>query len=234
MPLAAGLSWVRRGFRLFGQAPLMWLLAVLVFFLFGIVVSLVPILGSIVVQVLTPVFTAGFMVACRSLETGGDFELEHLLAGFKLRFAKLAVIGLIFVAGCVAILLVFALFAGFSVLGAIMTGQTNPDDLMAILMASAVPILLGLLIMAALFIPLLAAYWFAPMLVVMHDVAPVAAMKSSFGACLRNFLTYLVYGIVMTIAGFLAVIPFGLGMFIWVPVTVASTYVAYRQIFTED
>jgi uncharacterized membrane protein len=39
---------------------------------------------------------------------------------------------------------------------------------------------------------------------------------------------------VMTIGVFVAIIPFGLGMLVWVPLAIASTYVAYRQIFTED
>jgi uncharacterized membrane protein len=38
----------------------------------------------------------------------------------------------------------------------------------------------------------------------------------------------------MFIAAIVAVIPFGLGMLVWVPVAVASTYMGYRQIFTED
>ena len=79
-----------------------------------------------------------------------------------------------------------------------------------------------------------AAYWFAPALVIMHDMKPVAAMKASFFACFRNFFTMVVYGIVMFVAGIIAVIPFGLGMLVWVPVAITSTYVAYRQIFTED
>jgi uncharacterized membrane protein len=86
----------------------------------------------------------------------------------------------------------------------------------------------------ALMVPLVAAYWFAPALVMIHDMAPIEAMKASFFACLRNLVPFLLYGLVMFIAAVIAVIPFGLGMLVWVPVAVASTYVAYRQIFTED
>ncbi len=34
----------------------------------------------------------------------------------------------------------------------------------------------------------------------MHGVKPVAAMKASFMACIRNFVPFLVYGIVMLAA----------------------------------
>ena len=59
-------------------------------------------------------------------------------------------------------------------------------------------------------------------------------MKESFFACFRNFVPFLLYGIVMSVAAVLAMIPFGLGFLVWVPVAIASTYVGYRQIFTED
>jgi len=90
------------------------------------------------------------------------------------------------------------------------------------------------LVALALQLPLVAAYWYAPALVVMHDVKPLAAMKESLLACIRNFFTLVVYSIVMLVAMFIAIIPFGLGMIVWVPLAITSTYVSYRQIFTED
>jgi uncharacterized membrane protein len=88
--------------------------------------------------------------------------------------------------------------------------------------------------MLALFVPVMAAYWFAPALVMMHDMPPVDAMKASFFGCFRNFVPFLLYGLVMFVGAIVAVIPFGLGMLVWVPVAIASSYVGYRQIFTEE
>jgi uncharacterized membrane protein len=99
---------------------------------------------------------------------------------------------------------------------------------------SIVLLLLASLVMMALFVPLLAAYWFAPALVMMHDMAPIEAMKASFFACFRNFVPFLIYSIVMAITVLIAVRPFGLGLLVWVPVAIASTYGAYRQIFTTE
>jgi uncharacterized membrane protein len=95
-------------------------------------------------------------------------------------------------------------------------------------------IMLGTLVTVGLSVPLMAAYWFAPALVMMHDMKPLAAMKASFFACFRNFVPFLVYGLVMFIALIVAMIPFGLGMLVWLPLAITSTYVAYRRIFTED
>src|SRR6186713_2970944 len=89
----AGVDWIGEGWRLFAKSPLMWVISVLVLFVLAIVVNIVPFLGGLAFQLLQPVFGAGFIVACRSLETGGEFELEHIFAGFKKNFANLFVVG---------------------------------------------------------------------------------------------------------------------------------------------
>lgn len=229
-PAGAGWTWIAVGWGLFKRAPLMWIVSILLLFLVAIIVNLVPIVGSLAFQALNAAITAGFMVACRSLERGGEFELDQLLAGFKSRFGNLLVVGLLTMLGWIAILLVFASFVGFSILAAAMTG--NSEGVAAALIASSASILLGALVALALSVPLLAAYWFAPALVIMHGLAPTAAMKESFGACMRNFLPFLVYGIVMTVFAVVAAIPFGLGFLVWFPLAITSTYAAYRSIFT--
>jgi uncharacterized membrane protein len=231
-PAGDGIKWIADGWPLFTKAPLMWILALIILVVIAVIVNLVPILGSIAFQLLTPVFYAGLVVACRALERGGEFELEHLFAGFKVQFANLLVVGLMFLVGMVLILCVFGLFVGFGVLGAVIGG--NAQNIAAAMAGSLITILLGGLVMLGLMVPLLAAYWFAPALVIMHGVAPIAAMKASFSACLRNFIPFLIYGVVMTIAAFVASIPLGLGLLVWIPLSFTSTYAAYRDIFTED
>jgi uncharacterized membrane protein len=227
-----GVAWIGTGWKLFVKAPLMWIVALLILVVIAVVTGLVPILGQVAFQIATPIFYAGLVVACRSLERGGDFELEHIFAGFKTQFANLAIVGAIFLVGMLAILLVFAMFAGFGVLGAFLTG--NADDLAPALAASVFTILLGTLVMLALMVPLLMAYWFAPALVIMHGMGAVDAMKASFAGCLRNIVPFLVYGLVMLGIFIVAAIPFGLGLLVAIPLSFTSTYAAYRDIFTED
>lgn len=231
-PAGDGVKWIADGWPLFTKAPLMWILALIILVVIAVVVNLVPILGSIAFQLMTPVFYAGLIVACRALERGGDFELEHLFAGFRMQLANLLLVGLLFLVGMVLILCVFAFFVGFSVLGAVIAGNTQ--NVAAALAGSAVAILVGTLVMLGLMVPLLAAYWFAPALIIMHGLGPVDAMKASFGACFRNFIPFLIYGIVMTVAALIASIPLGLGLLVWIPLSFTSTYAAYRDIFTED
>lgn len=227
-----GWTWIAQGWTLFAKAPLMWVISMVIIFVVMVAVSLVPLLGALVFQVLQAVIVGGLIVACRSIEKGDDFDLEHLFAGFRKRFVPLAIVGLLLVVGWIAIMLVFGVFVGFSVLGAFLTG--DPEAMMASMMASVGLILIGTLVAVGLSVPLMAAYWFAPTLVMMHDMKPVDAMKASFFACFRNFVPFIVYGLVMFVALIVAMIPFGLGMLVWMPLAITSTYVAYRRVFTED
>jgi len=231
VPLGSGVSWIGAGWRLFVRSPVMWIVAILILFVIAIVMGFVPFIGSLAFQVLNPVFAAGLVIACRSLEQGGEFELEHLFAGFKSRFGNLLVVGLLVVVGWVAIFFVCMAFVGFGVLGAILSG--DPENVRATILNSGLSIALAGLVALALSVPLLMLYWFAPALVVMHGMTPIDAMKASFGACLRNVFPFLVYGIVMMLLAIVAAIPLGLGMLVWVPLAITSTYASYREIFTD-
>jgi hypothetical protein len=226
-----GWSWIAEGWRLFTRAPLMWVLSIVILFVIAVVIGIIPIIGTLAFQVLQAVFAGGFMYACLSLDRGGEFELEHLFAGFSRRFGPLLILGLLFMLGWLAILLVFMAFAGMSLLSAVLAG--NAEITATAIMAASGAILLGVLVSLALMVPLMAAYWFAPALVMIHGMGPIAAMKESFFACFRNFVPFLVYGIVMTVLAVLAAIPFGLGFLVWVPVAITSTYAGYRSIFTS-
>jgi uncharacterized membrane protein len=230
-PAGDGWKWIADGWKLFARAPVMWIISIVIIFVVALCMSLIPIIGSIGFQLLNPAIAAGFVVACRVLERGGDFELEHLFAGFKNNFGSLVVIGLIVVAAGVVMLLIFGAFVGFSILTAFLTGDVN--NMVNAVVGSALMLMLGTLIVLALLVPLMMAYWFAPALVILHGMQPVDAMKASFVGCLRNVVPFLVYGVIMTIFSMLATIPIFLGFLVWVPVTIASTYAAYRDIFTE-
>lgn len=232
MPGGAGWDWIALGWKAFTAAPLMWILSVVALFVVAIVTAILPFIGSLLFQLIQAVIAGGYMAACRSLERGGEFEIEHLLSGFSKRFASLLIVGLIFLVGWLVLVLIMFMFVGMALLGAFLSG--DPSAITSAVMGSVIPMALGSLVVLALMVPLVMAYWFAPALVMIHDMPPVDAMKASFFGCLRNLVPFLVYGLVMFVAAIIAAIPMGLGFLIWVPVAIASTYVAYRQIFTED
>jgi uncharacterized membrane protein len=234
LPAGAGWDWVTGGWRLFLRAPLMWIISLIIVLVAFIAIGIVPILGTIAIQVLQPVAAAGFIVACHSLERGGNFELEHLFAGFKRNFGSLVMVGVFFLVGMLVIVIIGVAMVAMTVGTAVLGTLGDPEQAMAAAAGSVFMILLAVLVMMALLVPLLAAYWFAPALVVMHGVQPVAAMKESFAACLRNLIPFLLYGVITFVLAILAAIPFGLGYLVLMPVIFAGTYVAYRQIFTYE
>ena len=69
---------------------------------------------------------------------------------------------------------------------------------------------------------------------VFQKMTALDAMKLSFTACLKNFMPYLVYGLVGFLIALAASIPFFLGWFVAMPIFFGSTYASYREIFHTD
>jgi uncharacterized membrane protein len=105
------------------------------------------------------------------------------------------------------------------------------------------PSLVALLSAMLLVIPLIAAYWFAPYLTLMHGVKPVAAMKASLMACIRNFFPMIVYDLAMLAIAIVAALPSitVIGILLTIPafivlamMSVAGIYTGYRDMFTDE
>jgi uncharacterized membrane protein len=227
----AGVDWVADGWRLFRKATLMWIVILVLLFLVQVGMGMVPWVGMWLGNLLSPILLGGIALGCRSLETGGDLELEHLLAGFRRNTGMLFAIGVIYTLCQIALIAVFGLFAGAAFILAVLRG--DQAGVVDALPPEPLILLLGALVVLALAIPLMAAYWFAPALAMLHDVPAVPAMKASLIACLRNFVPMLIYGLVMGALLVVAVIPLGLGLLVWAPLVLATMYTSYRSVFTE-
>jgi uncharacterized membrane protein len=201
-----------------------------IFVLMSMFLAIVP-LGSLVSSLFYPAVVAGIMIGCRSLEEGGALEIGHLFAGFKDKLGSLVLVGVLYLVGGMLIGF-FAVIASLFMLPSLMGRNFDGSDLQNVL-AVAPYFLLIVLVVLALMLPLLMALWFAPALVIFHDVQPMAAMKSSFQGCLRNMLPFLIYGIVGFLLAIVAVIPLGLGLLVLGPVMWGTMYVGYRDIFVR-
>jgi uncharacterized membrane protein len=226
--ISGGIEWIKEGFHFFKQAPLVWVLMVLVFMVISIVLSLIP-FASLALNIINPVFIGGFMIACYKLTQNEEITVSDLFAGFKNKFGRLAAVGGIY-------LLLFIVIGAVSV--ALMLSIMGQDKVVAVMKAQNPALFLAnfsifFLVFFGLMMLVLMAYYFAPALVVMHDVTAVEAMKLSFKGCLRNMLPFLLYSVVVLVLGIIAMIPLGLGYLVLMPVITASIFVAYRQIFTE-
>jgi len=101
--------------------------------------------------------------------------------------------------------------------------ELSPEQANVVVM----PILIAMLFI----VPILMAYWYAPILVGLNNLTATEAMKLSFLACLKNMLPFLLYGLIFMLLLVAAIIPFGLGLLIAVPVMMTSLYASYVDVF---
>ncbi|KPK40966.1 MAG: hypothetical protein AMJ69_00515 [Gammaproteobacteria bacterium SG8_47] len=229
--IGRGWGWLSEAFGLFATSWGIWIVNILIFGVLIILLSLIPVVGALVTSLLSPVFLAGFMLGCRAIDDGGKLEVAHLFAGFSRNTGTLVGVGALYlVATLVAMVVTFGLMmllgADLATLGQDVGGMPGqgPEG------SPLVPLLV-VLVVIALFIPVMMAYWFAPVLVVLHDRGVIESMVLSFKGCLRNILPFLVYGIIAFVLLLLASIPLMLGLLVMMPVLIASIYTAYRDIY---
>jgi uncharacterized membrane protein len=225
VPAGRGWTWIAQAWELFKRAPALWIGMILTLVVILVIIAFVPILGSILNMALTPVFAAGLMIGCRTLEEGGQLEFRHLFAGFQTRTGTLIGVGLLYLAAMIAIVLVVGAITGASMLAFFVGGASASAG------AAFTTVALAVLIMLALMVPLAMAIWFAPPLAVFHDLSAFDALKASFMGCLKNVVPFLVYGLIVFGFAILASIPLCLGWLVLGPVIAASIYTAYRDIY---
>lgn len=224
-----GLAWWTEAWALFMRNPLLWVALGLILLVGAIVVSMVPLLGGLAVSLLMPVLIGGWLLTARKVEQGGTLEVMDLFAGFKGdRLTPLIVLGALLLAAMVAIGLVAGVLGLGAMWGMFAGGMHNsPTGMMAAVGTG----LLGMLVALLLFSAVSFALWFAPALVVFHNVPPIDAVKLSASAVMKNVVPFLVYGVIYIVAAIVASIPFGLGWIVLVPLGLLTAYVSYREVF---
>ncbi len=230
VPAGNGWTWIAEGWGLFKHQPGVWIGIVVVLLVISVIAAFIPVIGSIGMMVLFPVFTAGIMMGCRAIDEGGDLQFSHLFAGFRERLGTLAAVGAIYLVATMVIALVVGIVTGVGMVAMMSGGGANDPAAAAGALTS---ILLASLVMLALMLPVIMAVWFAPQLVVFNERGALDAMKESFSGCLRNIVPFLVYGLVALVLAILASIPVGLGWLLLGPVLIGSLYASYRDIYLE-
>lgn len=224
--IGRGGSWIAEAWGLFKRQPGLWIGMTLLVFIIFMGASMIPLLGMFT-GIFWPVFMAGLAIGARTIDQGGEMELGHLFAGFQQRFGTLVGVG------AIAFLLSMVITLGvFGVMGVGMWTAMKTNDPAAMAGAGWSMVIAGLVVVGLL-LPVMMAMWFAPVLVVFHELGAWEAMKQSFSGCLKNFLTFIWYGILLFLLGILAMIPIGLGLLVLWPVIMASLYTSYRDIYLK-
>ncbi|HET9977872.1 MAG TPA: BPSS1780 family membrane protein [Burkholderiaceae bacterium] len=224
-----GWEWWPEAWALFMRSPLLWVaLALIVMVAFG-VIGLVPLLGTLATAVLLPAVAAGWLLAARKVEAGGALEVGDLLAGFQgERMPPLLTLGAGLAGALLIVVAINVMLGAGALVGAAMGGMHRGG-------VGRMPLIgMGLLTMLVVFtfvVVSTAALWFAPALVVFRRMAPLDAVKASLSAVLRNWLPFLVYGLIQIGLSIVASIPFALGWLLLMPVMLLTVYVSYKDVF---
>jgi len=249
VPAIYGWNWVRTGFALFRRSPAMWAYLTLTYIMAMQLLGMIPVLGWFAATVLIPVFSASFMIASRELDQSRKLRFDLLFAGFKSNLPALLAQGGVYLASGLAILGVSALVDGGTLLQLMVLGTKPPP---AALEGGSLTV--AALLAATLYLPLLAAFWFAPALSAWRNLPAAQALFYSFFATLRNWRAFAAYGLALAVLSVICSITlFLLGMLVhgllgdksenafllvmlpvmlsYVPTLFASFYASYRDVF---
>ena len=240
-----GIRWIGQSFSLFGKNPSIWIVMLLVFVGINFGLTMIPYL-ELLPTILAPAFTVGFYMGCIELQRGGDLQIDHLFNGFKKQGRSLVRLGLLFFVWNIVIYLLTMMFVQQMMTqehADLLAQAQTQEQLTAIFTQN--PELLnviinGIFVALILSVPLVMASWFSPALVAFQNVPPLKAMTLSLKACNKNFIPFLIYGLLMVPLLVLSFVPLlGLGLLVMLPVIVIGQYVCYQSVFpntdsTED
>ena len=224
-----GLLWVTGAFKLFFKSPLILSAGAAIFLGAVLVIQLIPIAGSGLSEIISPLIAAGFMRAFRAVDEGEDPELPHFLAGFKTHALPLAMMGAIYLGVLIGIMMVMkALGVDYEAMMAAMKQGTTLEQITLELQGKTGTLLLG----SALILPAVAATWFAPALILFGNAAPLQAMGLSLKACFKNWAALLLSGLALIPVLLLAAIPI-VGLLVVVSVMMGAAYLGYQAMFAN-
>lgn len=234
-PAGAGLVWIKEGWRLFKLSPIPWMGMTALVFMVIIGVNMIPYIGHLAIELLSPFLVAGYFSASRAAMAGEPVTFIHLGAGAQNGRDALLRIGLAYLAGSLLVFALVHLLTGSDLRELLRQAQNpaalSPDEL-NLLVAAALP---AMLLGTALLAPLLMATWFAPGLALFDAFPASRALWWSLWACWVNWRPLLYYSLMLGALGALAlIIPFGLGLLVFLPLTLISTHAGYRMIFAAE
>ncbi len=215
---------------MFRAQPLAWISLTSSWFIVSFLMVLIPLLGAPAMTMCQPAFFAGFVLACRDQEMGKAVAFSHLFAGFRANGRALIQIGSVSLLAELAIMLVLSAFGFFDGLRAI--DRENPS---IEVIAGALREQGGLWFAAAAAIVVIkGVLWFTAALMVYQPMPASHAIRWSFFALVGNVIPLTLFALFMLGLMFIAVLPWFLGMLVFVPIYAISHYTSFKAVFRDD
>lgn len=232
-----GWSWIVEGWRLFAQAPGIWIVLLLIYLGISVVLSFIPFVGTLAHALLNPLLIGGMLYGAAAQARGEPLEIAHLFRGFQdqERMGPLVVLGAISVAGYMLIGLVILVFVGGSVATGVVLDNAgmgvSPEAIGGLFIGAG--LITVLIVLTIGFLITMALFYGIPLVMLAGQNAWPAA-QDSIAACWINILPMLVLGLIYLVLIGLAALPLGLGFLVLGPVTVCAVYASYREIFERS
>lgn len=184
VPARTGLQWVRLGLQTFWRQPLAMVGLFFLFMLVLAVLSIVPLLGTVLALALLPAATLGLMAATREAASGKFPHPSVLLTALRAgpeQVRAMAVLGGIYAAGFLGAIGLSAVVDG-GLFASLYLGGTplTAEDLQQPAFQQAMWLFM------LLYLPLSMLFWHAPALVHWHGIGPLKSLFFSLLACWHN------------------------------------------------
>lgn len=243
---AAGWRWLFTGFAIFRRNPPILSLLVIVYWFTVVFLNILPVIGVIAASLVIPGLSVGLMQAARNIERGQSATIQTLYGGLRENTRTLLALGGLYLVATLAVLGMSTIIDGGDLLRYMLA--SNRTERAAVEDADFT---LPALFVMILLVPVLMAWWFAPVLAAWHRLTLGRALFFSFIACWMNWRAFVAYGAaVLIVVGVVPGLLLGLllllmpgaagllsGLFmvamalVVAPAIFASFYASYRDIF---
>jgi hypothetical protein len=240
LPARHGLLWLIASFRLFRTNPALLTALTMAYMFVVVAINLLPLIGPFLLPLALPTLIVVLANGCRAVQRSGGVGSIALTFGLQKRRVELVRLGGLHLLGSLVILIASSIMEGGQ-LSLFQPGKALDEDEMIAAMAR-------LMLVA---IPVVAAFWFAPLLTAWDEVSPMKSVFFSFVASWRNWRAFVVYGVA---AGIFAVAVPGIVLiaanaidqslahalsiairmlliFVVAPVMMASVFISYQDVF---
>lgn len=208
---SAGVKWVQQGVRTFWRQPLaltgLFFMAMAAMSL----LTLIPMLGTVLALALLPSVQLCMMVATAETLQGRFPQPALVLVALRSgpeRRQHMLVLGALYAACFLALMALSATLDGGQFARVYLGGEPLTREI-----AENADFQSAMWLALLLYLPLSALFWHAPGLIHWHGVPPIKAMFFSAVACLRNLWAFLFFGLawllVFTAAGLVVAIATG-------------------------
>jgi hypothetical protein len=217
VPWQHALAWYEDAMRLFKRAPATWAALAVITIASELVLRLVPMLGPLLAEAVAPLVACGLVFAAAAVDRGARPALAD--ATRALRAPAGAIVAI--VASALITFVAESLSAWWIADVNLLNPAGNMDDIRpSVLMGIyAIGLLASLPVM------------FVPFHVLLEPVAPIAAFAASWNAFALNAIPLIAYaGASLVLVGF-GLATFGLGFVLALPLWIASSYAAWKDIF---